>query len=110
MSCIRHYQRGRIQGLDLIRRIRNEFAHELRVAFKDQKIIDLCSQTKGTFPGMPSDSRKRYSVAALALIFAILNRTHVGAPTRLIYIDPEREITERRNALSERLRKAMSGS
>jgi mannitol operon repressor len=63
----------------LVRRIRNEFAHKVHVSFKDDRIRDLCAQLTMSISG-EREPRTQFTTAAVALIANLTNRAvHVGS-------------------------------
>lgn len=59
------------KNLQIVRRIRNHFAHDLHASFEDQKIIDLCKQldASGLRPeSMPTPARRYNAVVTLLLV------------------------------------------
>lgn len=75
---------------DLIRRIRNKFAHNVHPTFDDEDIKSLSLEL--TFRAMPYDDVKieakgSFSSAAVALILNLTNRPHYVAKKRLKAVD-----------------------
>lgn len=71
---------------NLIRKIRNEFAHQVRVSFDDPDIVKLCA--KLTFSAKPYGdvvvgNRGQFTSAAVCLILNLTNRPHYAAQRRL---------------------------
>lgn len=74
---------------NIIRRVRNEFAHQVDANFDDQKIIGLCKQLKASVPGERGDmtagqvAHGDLITAAASLILRFTNRsTHVASERR----------------------------
>jgi hypothetical protein len=62
---------------EVLRRIRNRFAHDMHASFDMQNIGDLCQNLTMTVPNYDSvvlDARSRYTTAAVALILGLINR------------------------------------
>lgn len=64
---------------NLLRKIRNRFAHEIRLSFRDAELIGLCSSL--TYSARPYgevkvDTRSKFTTAAVALIMNLINRPH----------------------------------
>lgn len=71
---------------DLIRKIRNRFAHNIHPKFEDADIKNLCFEL--TYRAMPYgdvevDARGSFTTAAVALISSLTNRPHYVAQQRL---------------------------
>jgi mannitol operon repressor len=63
------------QELVLIRRIRNEVAHNAKASFDDPAIASRCRELKYRAPGN-SNPVGQFTSAAVALISALVNRAH----------------------------------
>jgi mannitol operon repressor len=64
---------------DLIRKVRNEFAHKVRMSFDNERVKGLCSSLK--YSAKPYDkvtvsTRGAFSTAAVLLILNLTNRSH----------------------------------
>lgn len=71
---------------DLIRKVRNEFAHQIKVSFKTEKIVSLCAQLKMAardYDDVNVDTRGKFTTAAVCLILNLTNRPHYVAQERL---------------------------
>lgn len=71
---------------DLLRRIRNRFAHDIHPSFDDEAVKSLCFElTYRAMPyeGVEVDARGSFTSAAVALISNLTNRPHYVAQTRL---------------------------
>ncbi|WP_082387889.1 transcriptional regulator [Achromobacter xylosoxidans] len=71
---------------ELIRKIRNEFAHQISVSFKSQKIAGLCGSLKysaQSYGSVHVDERGQFTTAAVALILNLTNRPHYVGQKRL---------------------------
>ena len=71
-----------------LRKIRNKFAHEIRLSFKDAELIGLCSSL--TYSARPYgevkvDTRSRFTTAAVAVIMNLFNRPHYMGERALKY-------------------------
>jgi hypothetical protein len=75
---------------DRLRKIRNEFAHNVQQSFDDQKIMDICANLTFAAVGPtsgPVRAKSQYTTAAVALILGLTNRPHYVAQRRLTYGD-----------------------
>lgn len=71
---------------ELIRKVRNEFAHQIKVSFKTEKITRLCGQLQLAAKGYADvhvDTRSQFTTAAVALILNLTNRPHYVGQRRL---------------------------
>ena len=71
---------------ELIRKIRNKFAHHIHPTFEDEDIKSLCLEL--TFRAMPYgdvqvDARGSFTSAAIALAASFTNRAHYASKARL---------------------------
>jgi mannitol operon repressor len=57
---------------EIIRKVRNEFAHNVHVAFEDQKVRGLCANLKNV--GEANDPRDQFSSASVILILQLQTR------------------------------------
>lgn len=72
--------------LNLVRRIRNDFAHDIHTSFDTQSIVDRCDALKmrapnfvyenNPHPDWPLDAASHFLTAAIALIMHLINRPH----------------------------------
>ena len=71
------------EGSDLtvIRKIRNEFAHNHRAAFSDEHIAQKCHLLKHCVKD--TDARGQFTTAAVSLILNLTNRPHYVSQKRL---------------------------
>jgi mannitol operon repressor len=74
--------------LNLIRKVRNDFAHSIEASFADARIAARCYEL--TFAAMPYgevkvNARGRFITAASALILTLVNRAHYVRQERLAY-------------------------
>ena len=72
----------------LVRKIRNEFAHEVHVSFKDDRVRSLCASltmSAKPYPGVTVDTRGQFTSAAVCLIVNLTNRPHYVAQKELKY-------------------------
>jgi mannitol operon repressor len=63
----------------LIRKIRNEFAHKVRMSFKDDEIKKLCARlafSAKDYGHVVVDTRGKFTTAAVAVILNLTNRPH----------------------------------
>lgn len=71
---------------ELIRKVRNEFAHQIKVSFKTEKVVSLCAQLQLSakdYGDVHVDTRGRFTTAAVALILNLTNRPHYVEQRRL---------------------------
>ena len=70
----------------ILRRIRNEFAHQIEVTFNTDKVRDLCANL--TLPRAleaTMTSRHRFVRAAISLLTSLINRSYYVGEKRLKY-------------------------
>ena len=73
-----------------LRKIRNEFAHNVHASFEDQKIKDICANLEFSakeYGGVGIGARAQFATGATALIVGLTNRTRYVAQQRLKYGD-----------------------
>lgn len=71
---------------ELIRKVRNEFAHKIKVSFETEKIVNLCAQLQfsaKSYGDVYVDSRGQFTTAVVAIILNLTNRSHYVAQKRL---------------------------
>lgn len=71
---------------ELIRKVRNEFAHQTKVSFKTERIVSLCAQLQlsaKSYGDVHVDTRGQFTTAAVALILNLTNRAHYVGQKRL---------------------------
>lgn len=71
---------------ELIRKVRNEFAHQIKVSFKTEKVVRLCAQLQfsaKSYGEVLVDTRGQFTSAAVALILNLTNRPHYVGQRRL---------------------------
>jgi mannitol operon repressor len=64
---------------NLIRKVRNEFAHAVKMSFANTKAESLCGGLKlsvGPVEGVKPNTRMRYQTAAVAMILRLTSRPH----------------------------------
>lgn len=72
--------------IEILKKIRNEFAHNFKATFNDQKIIDLCKTLKFSakdYGDVVVDAFGQYNTAAVSLIINLTNRAHYVSKSRL---------------------------
>ncbi len=72
----------------VIRKVRNAFAHDVHVSFNDQQIRDLCSNMTmcaQDYGDVQVDSRARFTTSAVSLVLNLTNRPHYASLKRLQY-------------------------
>jgi hypothetical protein len=75
---------------EIIRKVRNLFAHNIHTSFEDQKVKDLCAKVKcaATKPGYGQvEPRAQYSAATQILILNLTDRSVFAGPRRLKHHD-----------------------
>jgi mannitol operon repressor len=73
---------------DLVRKIRNEFAHKVHMSFKDDRVRSLCASltmNAKSYPGVTVDTREKFTTAAVSLVLNLTNRPHYVAKNELKY-------------------------
>ena len=76
---------------NLLRRIRNEFAHQIEVTFESARVRDLCANlTIHKKLEQGATSRQRFVRGAIALLTGLINRPHYVGERRLKYEDWKR--------------------
>ena len=71
---------------ELIRKVRNEFAHQINVSCKTERIVSLCAQLQLSAKSCGDvhvDTRGQFTTAAVALILNLTNRAHYVGQKRL---------------------------
>jgi mannitol operon repressor len=72
----------------ILRKVRNEFAHKVKMSFDDPKVKGLCSSltSYGKWEdGMPVLPRIKFSMSAVAVIINLTNRPHYVGQQSLKY-------------------------
>lgn len=75
--------------LDLLRAIRNEFAHSVTATLGDESILNKCNELSLCLPEKATDAegaRTRYWMSATAILMNSLNALHEGTVVRIIPI------------------------
>lgn len=67
---------------DLLRKVRNEFAHKVTCTFKDQKVEAACRKLTHAVPGA-EDARSMFMSSAVPVVLNFVNRPHYAAQRRL---------------------------
>jgi hypothetical protein len=71
-----------------LRKIRNEFAHNVHSTFADQNLRDLCANLEFSakdYGDVRVSARGQYTTSATAIILGLTNRAHYAAQRRLKY-------------------------
>lgn len=71
---------------DLIRKVRNEFAHKIKVSFKTEKVVSLCAHLQyaaNSYGDVKVDTRGQFTSASVSLILNLTNRPHYVEQARL---------------------------
>jgi mannitol operon repressor len=77
------------RDLDLLRGIRNDFAHSVTATLGDEPILNKCNELRHCLPKKATDAegaRTRYWMSATAIIFNSLTALHEGSVVRIIRI------------------------
>jgi DNA-binding MltR family transcriptional regulator len=73
-----------------LRKIRNQFAHDIHVSFSNQQVIDLCANLN-LYVKQNDETRKhpreKFEIGALGIILCLTNRQQYIAGRRLKYSD-----------------------
>lgn len=73
---------------NLLRRIRNKFAHAIRMSFKDQELAGLCSSLQFSakpYGDVKVDARGKFTTSAVDVILRFTNRPHYVGQKALKY-------------------------
>ena len=73
---------------ELIRKIRNEFAHKVHMSFKNDRVRSLCASltmSAKPYEGVHVDTRGQFTSAAVALLMNLTNRAHYVSHKALAY-------------------------
>jgi mannitol operon repressor len=71
---------------NLLRKVRNAFAHGVHVSFEDAKIVGICDALKMAAPATEVhniDARGKFTTSAVSLILGLTNRPYYVATKRL---------------------------
>jgi hypothetical protein len=71
---------------EVIRKVRNEFAHKVRMSFDDDRVKGLCrnlTMNAKPYEGVTVSTRGAFTTAAVALILNLTNRPHYVGKKRL---------------------------
>ncbi|MEM6812240.1 MAG: hypothetical protein AAF549_07215 [Pseudomonadota bacterium] len=72
--------------LNILRNIRNEFAHSITTKLDDQPIVDRCNELQLCLPDKASDAltaRQKYWMSASVILLESLDKLHKGEITRI---------------------------
>lgn len=75
------------EEINILKKIRNLFAHNFKASFEDDKIIDLCKKltfSAKDYENVKVDSFGQYNTASVSLILSLTNRPHYVSKKRLI--------------------------
>ncbi|WP_448110792.1 transcriptional regulator [Pseudomonas lini] len=64
---------------ELVRKVRNEFAHQIKVSFKNEKVVSLCAQLQlsaKSYGDAYIGTRDQFTTSAITLILNFTNRPH----------------------------------
>lgn len=67
---------------DVLRKVRNEFAHKVACTFEDQRVVAACQKLTHAVPGA-KDARSMFMTSAVPVILNLVNRPHYAAQRRL---------------------------
>jgi hypothetical protein len=71
--------------LHLIRRIRNDFAHQVTTTFETPAVVSRCRELRSKapdYPGVTVGSAGQFETAAVAIIVSLISRPHYVAKER----------------------------
>ncbi|WP_426436038.1 transcriptional regulator [Bradyrhizobium genosp. P] len=68
---------------DTLRKVRNKFAHRVEVAFKTDRVRDLCGNLVVPARDKDADARRKFMSGTMLLLISLLNRPHDAAKKRL---------------------------
>lgn len=73
------------RNLQIIRRIRNHFAHNLHASFDDPKVVNLCKQldSSGIRPDATTSPAKKYNAVVTTLMVLLTNRPNMAVGRRV---------------------------
>jgi hypothetical protein len=74
------------QECELIRKIRNEFAHKMKMSFETVRVRGLTSAMHFIVPGAPT-SRSRFTSSAVVMLMRLTNRAHYVGLKAIQYED-----------------------
>jgi mannitol operon repressor len=69
---------------EIVRKVRNEFAHKVQMSFENDKVRSLCAAMKLSVPG-EKKPRAQFTSAAVVLVMNLTNRPHYVAQKSLVY-------------------------
>lgn len=72
------------QECELIRKIRNEFAHKMKMSFDADKVKSLCANMHYIVPGAPTP-RAQFTSSAVVMLMRLTNRAHYVGQKALKY-------------------------
>ena len=73
---------------ELVRKIRNEFAHKVHMSFEVDRVRSLCealTMSAKPYEGVAVDVRGKFTTAAVALLINLTNRAHHVSQKSLKY-------------------------
>lgn len=73
--------------LSLIRKIRNDFAHNIHTSFETPSVVSRCSQLLSRakdYPGVTVGTQGQFTTAASGLILSLVNRAHYVSKKRCV--------------------------
>jgi mannitol operon repressor len=69
---------------EIVRKVRNEFAHKVKMSFENDRVRSLCANMKFSVPGEKS-ARWQFTSASVVLVMNLTNRPHYVAQRPLKY-------------------------
>ena len=84
--CLGLISQSERDDCDTLRKIRNEFAHNHRSSFDDQKVIDLCKNlhhAAKSYGAVTVSPYGQFSTGSVGLIMNLVNRAHYVSEQRL---------------------------
>jgi hypothetical protein len=79
---------GEYRECQILRKVRNAFAHGIHISFGDPRIKDLCSNLTmcaKDFGNVHVEARGRFTTSCTGIILNLTNRPHYAAQNRLTY-------------------------
>ncbi|TWR31427.1 DUF4145 domain-containing protein [Mucilaginibacter pallidiroseus] len=74
------------EDIEIIRKVRNDFAHTIHMSFKTQKIVDHCSKlhhSAKSYDDVIVGSKGQFTTGATSIILNLTNRPHYVEKTKI---------------------------
>jgi mannitol operon repressor len=78
---------GEMRQSNILRKVRNEFAHQIEVTFENGRVKDLCGNFSVPEKDQAANARGKFIKASMLLLIALINRPHNVAQKRLTCSD-----------------------